>query len=55
MAFRLKLELEDGTPADPPTLHTAVPNYRLGTRFRLARGESLRVIEIRLGRATTQC
>jgi len=25
MAFRFKLEHEDGTPPDPPTLHTAVP------------------------------
>jgi hypothetical protein len=30
MAFRFKLELEDGSPADPPTLHAAVPNWQAG-------------------------
>jgi hypothetical protein len=30
MAFIFKLELEDGTPADPPRLDTAVPNWRAG-------------------------
>jgi len=28
--FTFKLEQEDGTPADPPTLHTAVPNWQIG-------------------------
>jgi hypothetical protein len=38
MAFRFKLELEDGTPADPPALHTAVPNWQAqATRSRWAR------------------
>jgi hypothetical protein len=32
MAFTLMLEKEDGTPADPPVLHTAVPSWQ--TRFR---------------------
>jgi hypothetical protein len=27
MAFTYKLEHEDGTPADPATLHTAVPMW----------------------------
>jgi hypothetical protein len=35
MAFRL--EQEDGTPADPPVLRTAVPNWQPETRFRSAR------------------
>lgn len=26
--FTFKLEHEDGTPADPPVLHTAVPTWR---------------------------
>lgn len=30
MAFQFKLEREDGTPADPPTLKAAVPNWRDG-------------------------
>ena len=29
--FYFRPELEDGTPADPPTLHTAVPIGRLVT------------------------
>jgi len=29
MAFTFKLEQEDGTPADPPTLRAAVPNWSL--------------------------
>jgi hypothetical protein len=29
-AFTFKLEHEDGTPADPPTLRTAVPNWCAG-------------------------
>jgi hypothetical protein len=28
MAFTYKLEHEDGTPADPPALDTAVPTWR---------------------------
>jgi hypothetical protein len=28
--FTFRLEHEDGTPADPPTLHTAVPNWSPG-------------------------
>ena len=27
MTFTLKLEQADGTPAEPPTLETAVPNW----------------------------
>jgi hypothetical protein len=30
-AFLYRLEQEDGTPADPPTLKTAVPDWRSGT------------------------
>jgi hypothetical protein len=46
MAFTSKLEHEDGTPADPPTLHTAVPNWSPGDTIPLGR-RTLRVIEIR--------
>ena len=28
--FLFRLELEDGTPAEPPTFATAVPNWRSG-------------------------
>jgi hypothetical protein len=30
MAFMFELEREDGTPADPPSLSTAVPMWRPG-------------------------
>jgi hypothetical protein len=36
--FTFRLEHEDGSPADPPTFHTAVP---------LGAGRTLRVIEVR--------
>jgi hypothetical protein len=29
-AFVFKLEHADGSPADPPEHHTAVPNWRIG-------------------------
>jgi hypothetical protein len=42
-----KLEHEDGAPADPPVLHTAVPNWRAGDTIPLGRDRVLRVIEVR--------
>jgi hypothetical protein len=42
-----RLELEDGTPADPPTLNTAVPNWRPGDTIPLGRDRILRVIDTR--------
>jgi hypothetical protein len=33
MAFIFKLEHPDGTPADPPTLRSAVPNWQVGDTF----------------------
>jgi hypothetical protein len=41
------LEREDGSPADPPTLVTAVPNWRPGDVIPLGRGPGLRVVEVR--------
>jgi hypothetical protein len=49
MAFTYKLEHEDGTPADPPTFHTAVPTWNAGDTIPLGHGRVLRVIETRLG------
>jgi hypothetical protein len=49
MAFSFRLEDEDGAPADPPTLRTAVPDWRSGDSIPLGRGKTLRVIEIRRG------
>jgi hypothetical protein len=48
MAFTFKLEHEDGTPADPPTLQTAVPNWRPGDTIPLGAGRTLRVVDVRL-------
>jgi hypothetical protein len=36
-AFLYRLEQEDGTPADPPTLTTAVPDWRPGDTIPLGR------------------
>jgi hypothetical protein len=47
MAFTFKLEHQDGTPADPPTLHTAVPNWHTGDTIPLGSAKTLRVIDIR--------
>jgi hypothetical protein len=47
MAFIYKLEREDGTPADPPVLHTAVPNWSVGDTIPLGAYKALRVIETR--------
>jgi hypothetical protein len=48
--FTYRLELEDGTPADPPSLETAVPTWRVGDTIPLGRDTSLRVIDVRPGR-----
>jgi hypothetical protein len=44
-----RLEHEDGMPADPPMLHTAVPNWAPGDTIPLGRDRALRVVEIRPG------
>jgi len=46
--FYFRLEHEDGTPADPPTLHTAVPNWRAGDTIPLGAVRMLRVLETRI-------
>jgi hypothetical protein len=48
--FTYRLELEDGTPADPPTFETATPTWGIGDTIPLGRDESLRVIGRRPGR-----
>jgi hypothetical protein len=40
-----KLEYEDGTPADPPTCRTAVPNWRPGDVIPFL--HPLRVVDVR--------
>ena len=44
---RAKLELEDGTPADPPTFTAAVPNWKTSDEIPLGGGESYRVVDLR--------
>lgn len=50
-AFLYRLEQEDGTPADPPTLRTAVPTWNAGDTIPLG-GRTLRVIDTRLDEGT---
>jgi hypothetical protein len=46
MAFLFKLETEDGAPAEPPVLDTAVPDWRSGDTIPLGR-TTLRVVRVR--------
>jgi hypothetical protein len=46
MPFLFKLETPNGEPAEPPTLTTAVPNWRVGDESPLGR-TSLRVVALR--------
>jgi hypothetical protein len=50
VAFTFKLEQENGTPADPPRLDTAVPNWSARDTIPLGRDRILRVVDIRPGR-----
>ena len=47
-SFAFKVEREDGTPADPPTLQAAVPNWRAGDVIALDAGRALRVVDTSL-------
>jgi hypothetical protein len=49
MSFTFTLEHEDGSPAEPPTLATAVPNWSPGDIIPLGNDRTLRMIEIRPG------
>jgi hypothetical protein len=44
--FLFRLETTDGVPAEPPTLATAVPNWKPGDTIPLGR-RTLRVVGIR--------
>jgi hypothetical protein len=46
MAFLFRLETTDGAPAEPPTLSTAVPNWRVGDTIPLGQ-RTLCVVRIR--------
>ena len=52
MAFTFRLELADGTPAEPPTFRAAVPDWRPGDTIALGRDRMLRVIATRLDDGT---
>lgn len=47
MAFLFRLETADGSPAEPPTLTSAVPNWRPGDTIPLGRDRTLRVVGVR--------
>jgi hypothetical protein len=44
MTFTYKLEQADGTPADPPTVRTAVPDMRPGDTIPIRPARPLRVV-----------
>jgi hypothetical protein len=44
--FFFRLETADGTPAEPPTLHSAVPNWRAGDSIYFGY-KTLRVVGVR--------
>jgi hypothetical protein len=46
MRFAFRLELKDGTPADPPPLRSAVPNWQPGDTIPLRR-QTLRIVALR--------
>jgi hypothetical protein len=50
-AFTFRLERADGTPADPPTIRSAVPDMRPGDTIPLGRGRTLRVVGTQVAEA----
>ena len=49
MSFTFTLEHEDGSPAEPHTFSTAVPNWSPGDTIPLGANRTLRVVEVRDG------
>jgi hypothetical protein len=47
MSFRFKLELQDGSSAEPPSITSAVPNMRPGDTIPLGADKALRVVQVR--------
>jgi hypothetical protein len=45
-AFIFNLEYEGGTPADAPTIKSAVSNWRVGDTIPVRRDRALRVVAI---------
>jgi hypothetical protein len=46
VAFLFRLEREDGTPADPPTLQAARPDWKAGDSIYFGR-KTLRPVDVR--------
>ena len=51
MTFTFKLERLDGTPADPPSIRVAVPNWHPGDTVHLGANRTLQVVRVRDGDA----
>ena len=49
MSFTFALEHEDGSPAEPATFKTAVPNWSPGDTIPLGANRTLRVVDVRPG------
>jgi hypothetical protein len=47
MTFTIELERADGTPAEPPSISTAVTDWRPGDTIPLGAKKSLRVVRLR--------
>ena len=47
--FLFRLETPEGAPAEPPTLSSAIPNWRPGDTIPLGGNRTLRVIDTRPG------
>jgi hypothetical protein len=46
MTFTFRLEQADGTPAEPPSIRSAVPNWSVGDTIPLGVDRMLRVVDI---------
>ncbi len=51
MAFLFRLQTREGSPAEPPTLTSAVPNWRPGDTIPLGAKRTLRVVDVRYDEA----
>jgi hypothetical protein len=47
VTFTYRLEQSDGSPGDPATFRSAVPNWRPGDPIHLGGGRTLRVVDVR--------
>jgi hypothetical protein len=51
MTFTFRLVQTDGTPVDPPTIRSAVPDMRPGDTIPLRRDRTLRVVGVQVDEA----